>query len=209
MQNTSKNKYYGLFNQIADPIFIFEKEKCKILDCNKSVNRIYGYVLSELKGMTFLDLHPMEEQERVKKAIKIVNKDIPFTFTHFKKNGKRIVVEVLSDHIVYEGKNATVSIVRDVTDRVKIEKELERRASQATLISAIGKRISSNLDLESVLNEIVNSIHETFDFYGVMLLLINKKKKQLNLQSIAGGYQGVFPDSLTIKIGEGMIGQAA
>ncbi len=209
MLKNNQNKYYGLFNQIADPIFIFEKNECQILDCNKSVNRIYGYTSTELNQMTFLDLHPPEELERVKKAIKIVNKDIPFTFTHFKKNGKRINVEVLSDQIQYEGRDATVSIVRDVTDRVKIEKELKRRATQATLIYEIGKRVSSNLDQESVLNEIVNSIYDTFDFYGVMLLLLNVKKEQLNLQSIAGGYEGVFPDSLTIKMGEGMIGQAA
>ena len=160
MQKTNQDKYYGLFNQIADPIFIFGKHDCRILDCNKSVNRIYGYASSELQKMTFLDLHPVEEVERVKKAIKIVNKDVPFTFTHFKKNGKRLKVEVLSDHINYEGKEATVSIVRDVTDRDRIEKELERRATQAALVSAIGKRVSSNLDLESVLNEIVSSIHE-------------------------------------------------
>ena len=138
MKSPSNDKYYSLFNQIADPIFIFDKENCRILDCNQAVTRIYGYRRDEICKMSFFDLHPAGEQTRVKKAIKIVNKDVPFTFTHYKKNGVKIIVEILSDHIDYEGKQATVSIVRDVSDRVRIEKELERRAGQATLIYAIG-----------------------------------------------------------------------
>jgi PAS domain S-box-containing protein len=209
MDKQTPNKYYSLFNQIADPIFIFEKETSRILDCNQSVSRIYGYTPDEIRKMTFFNLHPPTELERVKKAIKIVNKDVPFTFSHFKKNGVKIIVEILSDRIDYEGKPATISIVRDVSDRVKIEKELERKATQTALIYEVGRRFSSYLNLESVLTEIVNSINDMFKFFGVMLLLLNERKNRLELQSIAGGYATVFPSKLSIKMGEGMIGQAA
>ena len=55
----------------------------------------------------------------------------------------------------------------------------------------------------------VTSIRDAFDYYGVMLLLPDESGKKFILQSIAGGYAGVFPADLTIKYGEGMIGQAA
>ncbi len=204
-----RDKYYGLFNKIADPIFIFEKDSLRILDCNTAVIRSYGYTREEIIKMLLIDLHPPGEIERVKKAVKIVNKDIPFAFTHIKKNNVKIVIEMLSDQINYEDKKATISIVRDVSDRVKVENKLERRAQQATLIYEIGKRVSSKLELETVLDEIVNSVYDAFDFYGIMVLLYNDKQKRLNLQAIAGGYGDVFPKTLSIQLGEGMIGQAA
>jgi len=208
-QETFQDKYYGLFNKIADPIFIFDKENCQFLDSNTAVTRNYGYTREEIKNLSLLDLHPKNEVERVKKAVKIINKDIPFTFTHIKKNGIKITVEMLSDHIEFEGKCATITIVRDVSDRVKAEKELQRKATQTSLIYEIGKRVGRELELETVLPEIVNSIYDTFDYYGVMLLLAEGRKKQLKLKAIAGGYADVFPTSLTINLGEGMIGQAA
>ena len=209
LQNSFQNEYHALFNKVADPIFIFEKENCRFLDSNTAVTRNYGYTKDEIKKLTLLDLHPTDEIVRVKKAIKIINKDVPFTFTHIKKNGIKITVEMLSDHIEFEGKDATITIVRDVSDRVNVEKELKRRATQTGLIYEIGKRVNSELELETVLPKIVNSIHETFDFYGVMLLLLTQNGKQLKLKAIAGGYADVFPDTLAIKLGEGMIGQAA
>ncbi|MCK4754545.1 MAG: PAS domain S-box protein, partial [Calditrichia bacterium] len=182
-QNSFQDKYYGLFNKIADPIFIFEKENCRFLDSNIAVTRNYGYSKDEIKKLTLMDLHPKNEVKRVKKAVKIINKDVPFTFTHIKKNGLKITVEMLSDQIEFEGKDATITIVRDVSDRVKVEKELKRKATQTSLIYEIGKRVSSELELETVLPEIVNSINDTFNYFGVMLLLLDERKKKLKLKA--------------------------
>jgi PAS domain S-box-containing protein len=204
-----KDKYYGLFNKIADPIFIFDKENCRFLDSNVAAMRNYGYTKDEIKKMSLLDLHPQNEVERVKKAVKIINKDVPFTFTHIKKNGVRISVEMLSDHIDFEGKRATITIVRDVSDRVKVEKELKRQAIQNSLLYEIGQRLTSELDLDTLLRIVVTSIRDAFDYYGVMILLMDKDGKKLVMQSISGGYSKVFPHNMQIEVGEGMIGQAA
>jgi len=87
--------------------------------------------------------------------------------------------------------------------------ELQKHAAQATLLYKISQRVSSELKLDVLLTEIVTSILETFNYYGVMLLLLDEKEKHLTLKSIAGGYKGVFPDDLHLAMGEGMIGKAA
>jgi glucokinase len=205
----SEKKYFRLFNHIADPIFIFDKETFQFLDCNESVERIYGFTKSELKNMTPLDLHPPEEIPKVQKRLKIKNKDIPFTYRHVRKDGREMDVEVLSDEIDYDGRPASLSIVRDISQRIKAEKQAERRAVQASLINEVGKRVSSKLKVDELLSEIVNSVQEAFEFFGVMLLLLDQRKKTLHLKAIAGGYAKIFPSELSIKLGEGMIGMAA
>jgi len=205
----SEKKYYRLFNHIADPIFIFDKETFRFLDCNDSVERVYGFSRNEIRNMTPLDLHPPEEIQKVQKRLRIKNKDIPFTYTHVRKDGKHFDVEVLSDELEYEGRPASLSIVRDISERIKAEKEAQRRAIQAALINEVGKRVSSKLEVDELLKEIVNSILEAFDYHSVMLLLLDQDEETFKLKSIAGGYAHIFPSNLSIKMGEGMIGAAA
>jgi len=103
----------------------------------------------------------------------------------------------------------SLGIFQDITDRKKTEMEIQQQVIQAELINVVGQRMSSELKLDALLTEVVNSICNSFDYYGVMLLLLDEKSKRLNLQSIAGGYKDVFPENLSITIGEGMIGLAA
>jgi two-component system sensor histidine kinase/response regulator len=117
----SEHKYRTLFKQIADPIFIFDKETNRFLDCNGAVRRIYGYSLDELRTMTPFDLHPPEDLAQVARNISRKNPEQPFTYTHLTKSGRRMEVEILSDEIDYQGRPAWISIVRDITERKRAE----------------------------------------------------------------------------------------
>lgn len=90
----------------------------------------------------------------------------------------------------------------------KAKEESQRRESQALLINKVGQRISSELDLNSLLNEIVESVCDAFSYSGVMLLLYDKSKNGLALQSISGSYKNIFPADMLLLKDEGMIGKA-
>jgi len=96
----------------------------------------------------------------------------------------------------------------EIKVRKVAENKSKKMALQTSMLNNIGQRISSELELDTLLNEIVESVRDAFDYYGVMLMLPDEKKKGLLLQSISGGYKNVFPEDLFIKYGEGMIGTA-
>lgn len=102
-----------------------------------------------------------------------------------------------------------IEITRDITAQKIAEENLERRAAQFSLLYKIGKRLTKELKLDALLNEIVVSIKDTFNYHGVMLLLLNEPQTELTLAAIAGGYEGVFPRDLKIPVGRGLIGKAA
>jgi len=122
----SESKYFQLFNRIADPIFIYDKATHRFLGCNDAVQKIYGYRREELGHLTPFDLHLPEDYRKVEKSINIKNTNFPFTYKHVTKTGKRIDVEVIADEIAYEGRPAMLSIVRDVSDRRRVERELRK-----------------------------------------------------------------------------------
>ncbi len=92
-------------------------------------------------------------------------------------------------------------------DREK--KRVQRRALQASLLNEVGKQISSELKLETLLNEVVRLTTGSFNYYNVMILLMDRSGEGLKLQSIAGGFKDLFPDDLYVPLEVGMIGQAA
>ncbi|MCZ6776852.1 MAG: PAS domain S-box protein, partial [Ignavibacteria bacterium] len=152
----SETKYRSLFNNVADSIFIFDKETNRFLDCNESVLRNYGYSLDELKSMTPFDLHPPEELAKVKHNINIKNVAEPFSYTHLTKGGRRIDVEILSDEIEYQGRPAWISIARDITERLSAE----QAGKQAEELQAAVYRIAQAADKSRRLEDLYQSVHE-------------------------------------------------
>ena len=115
-----------------------------------------------------------------------------------------IVFVLLSVYIIYRIR------VRSIEERSReLEENVKKRTKQATLLYEAGQRLSSELELDSLLSEIVNTVCDNFNYYGVMLFLPDKSGKELTLRSIAGGHRHIFPDGLTLKVGEGMIGKVA
>ena len=98
---------------------------------------------------------------------------------------------------------------KEVTIRKRMQTDAQRRAEQASLIYMIGQRVSSELGLQTLLNEIVDSVREEFDYYSVALFMINKKSKDLILQAIDGGNAQIALPGSKLKLGQGIVGNVA
>ncbi|RLD02796.1 MAG: hypothetical protein DRI56_13590, partial [Chloroflexota bacterium] len=137
----SEEKYRNLFTQIADPVFVFDKESHHFIDCNQSALDRYGYTLEELCNMSPQQLHPHEEYDEVDKNINDEEDTRSHTYTHLTKRGERIQVEVSTMPVKYEGQEAWLSIVHDITELIRAEKEkhqMETQLRQAQKLESIG-----------------------------------------------------------------------
>jgi len=111
---------------------------------------------------------------------------------------------VLLVYVIYRSR------IRSIERRsLELEENVQRRTKQATLLYNAGQRLSSELELDSLLSEIVNTICHIYNYYGVMLLLPDKSGKKLILSSITGGHRHFYSNDFSVKVGEGMIGKAA
>ncbi len=126
----NKQKYYSLFNNIADPVLIFDATTYRFLDCNEAVIKKYKYSREEILSKTPFDLHKPDEFQRLRTNIDSRMSGVTNTYTQLTKDRRYLRVEVSSAEIYYEGAPAWLWIAHDITERVTMEEELRRYRSR-------------------------------------------------------------------------------
>lgn len=103
----------------------------------------------------------------------------------------------------------TSALVQQILEKERAQEEAQKRAAQTSLLYQLAQRLTGKLELESLFAEIAQAVQEAFNYYGVMVLLMDEKEKRLVLKSISGRFAELVPLGLKIDLGYGMIGRAA
>ncbi|MDR5590556.1 PAS domain S-box protein [Christiangramia sp. SM2212] len=121
----SEKKYRSLFDASPLPMWVLDRDELKFLKVNKAAIELYGFTEEEFSRMSVRDLWAPKQEDRIEKVIaKNTDSFFQVKVEHIKKNGDRIFVNVNSNPMVFAGQNARVSLVRDVTARIKAEEQL-------------------------------------------------------------------------------------
>jgi PAS domain S-box-containing protein len=124
-----EGKCRKLMETAGDAIFIADAETEIILDVNKKAEELLGIPAKEIIGMHQTQLHPKEEAERY---AKIFREHAQFEKTKLEdisvvhKDGRKIPVEISASVTEFGGKKIIQSIFRDVTERKRAEKALQK-----------------------------------------------------------------------------------
>jgi PAS domain S-box-containing protein len=126
-----------------------------------------------------------------------------------RKDGS-IYLEEMTITPVYNHDGATthfIAIKQDITERKLAEKKLHDRAASLELIALIGRQTSAILDLDDLLHIAVNLISETFNYYNVVLRLIEGDYLVLKATS----HESLRPleNKRHLKVGQGITGWVA
>ena len=124
-----------LFETNPQPIFVYEVKTLRILAANDAFLAEYGYSREELEKMDARQLHPPEDAgqlgllyEASRSGIfKGARKMARPGMRHRRKDGSTFDVETLSSPVSFDGADAHMVLVRDVSDRRKLE-ALEARS---------------------------------------------------------------------------------
>lgn len=133
----SEEKYRNLYEANVLPISIFEPNSLKYLSVNQAFADKYGYSREEFLQMTILEIRPdnPEEISRVRASVSQKKQGVASIgiFTHQKRNGETMQVEIIKSDVIFDGKQAIMVVVNDVSERQKAEKLLLEAKMQAEL----------------------------------------------------------------------------
>ena len=127
----SEKKYRAIFNNIPNPVFVLDIKTFDILDCNRSVETVYGFTAEEIIGRSFLDLFREEDREHYAsklKAASVINQA-----KHMAKDLKELFVNIRVSLSEYSGQEVLLVTTSDITKRLEAEQQLIQASKMATL----------------------------------------------------------------------------
>lgn len=127
----SERKYLAIFKNIPNPVFVLDQTSLTILDCNESVNPVYGFERSELVGASFLSLFPEDDREAY--AMKLQQKNLHDRVINVAKDGRRLFVTVRLSPSEFSGQKVLLVTTSDMTKRLETEQQLIQASKMATL----------------------------------------------------------------------------
>jgi len=115
----SEEKYRYLFENNPQPMWIFDLQTQEFLEVNKAAIEHYGYSRDEFLNMKVKDIRPTINKPFALEDVEVTprgynpNKE----YTHVKKNGEIIYVELTSHTITYNDRPARHILIKDITDK--------------------------------------------------------------------------------------------
>jgi PAS domain S-box-containing protein len=122
----SEEIYEHFYKSNPHPMWIYDLETLAFLDVNDAAVQHYGYSREEFLSMSIKDIRPQKDIPLLLENISKVTKglDIAGTWTHLKKDGTLIHVEIVSHTLTFAGRRAEIVLAIDITDRGKAEEAL-------------------------------------------------------------------------------------
>ncbi len=117
----TEERYLNLFEGLPDAAWVFDPETLRFLDVNGAAVRRYGWTRAEFLTLRATEIRPDEDKAGFELAVAdcVRYGHAASVRRHRSKDGRYLDVEVLSRLVEIEGKQAILSIGRDVTDQLR------------------------------------------------------------------------------------------
>jgi PAS domain S-box-containing protein len=182
----SEERYRQLFYKNPFPTWIFDPDSLQILEVNDAAREDYGFSREEFGSLTMRDLHSEGEADQFMAELQQKKQGKlgagARLWHHHNKWGRVMIVEITSHLMDYFGKACVQVIVNDVTERIRLEKELalQQKLKQQQITEVVlGAQERERYELGQELHDNINQILATSKLY--LDVAIEEKEPRLEL----------------------------
>lgn len=148
----SEQRYGAVFEGSAVPILLVEPDTTQVVDANPAACRMYGYPHEEFTTMSVLQIDALASDvvhEELRRALKGNRSN--FIARHLLGAGELRDVEVNIGPIAVGGRQLLYMMISDITERKRMEAELERNRRNLEMI--VGQRTEDLLRANAELQQ--------------------------------------------------------
>lgn len=164
----SEERHRSLFENAQDAIIIFDAENLQFEDANQAAIDFYGYTKKELIKLLITDVSA--EAKKTKETISRISKEDERSKRlllryHKKKDGTVVPVEIYSGTFMSNGRKKIIGSVRDITPRIKAQRELEAAKEAAVHASRLKSEFLANMshEIRTPMNGIIGMTELTLE----------------------------------------------
>ncbi|WP_290795102.1 PAS domain S-box protein [Flavihumibacter sp. UBA7668] len=161
----SEEEYRYLFENNPAAIIIWNLHDYTIMEINESTEKHSGYKREDLEGKSILKGGLAERSETIEELAAKARADKQFRETHItriiSKTGEKIYIEFVSHRIDYKGIPCIMALGNNVTERLKLENQLEEervKAQKEMTNAVISAQESERQEIGRELHDNINQI---------------------------------------------------
>ena len=145
----SESRYRSMFQENPSVVYIHDPDTLLITDPNPAACAFYGYSRQEMIGthLNKITMTPLKElQTRINRTVRDERNYI--ITRHKLSNGEIRDVEIYNGPMTFKGKKAVCSIIHDITERIRAEKELKKAIETAEAANKAKSEFLANVSHE-------------------------------------------------------------
>lgn len=185
----SRDYYRQLFETALDGILILDGHTGQILEANYHLLKMLEYSAEEVLGKKLWEISAFVDIKKSKAAFRELRKNHRVRYTDVPletKNGRRMVVEFVSNLCTVNQRSIIQCNIRDISERKQIERKLEIMATHDVLTGL------PNMTL-------------LYDRFQITTALTNRRNKKIALMVLDMDYFKVVNDTLGHNAGDELL----
>ncbi len=202
----TEQQFRSIFENATEGIFQISL-RGEMLNANPAMLRLLvATSLDDLKNKyrapIWLNFVRPDDEAHVRRLLAEQGHVSGFEFQSRRSDGQAIWL-LLNAHIVYNGNRRPLYLegtIQDITEHRQAEQTIQERMLRLELVSQIGQRTIALLDVNDLIRQAVNLIGYTFNYYVVVILLV--QGDDLVLQAATLPAMWLLEGQTRLRIGE-------
>jgi PAS domain S-box-containing protein len=150
--SANERQHRLLFELNPQPVFVYDRHTLQILAVSNSTVTSYGYTREELLSMSVLDVRPASEhtafREYLESGRRLIGAEVAAPWRHQYKDGTIIDVEITSEELILDGREARMALCQNVTERNRSAAEIAVARDEAVEASNLKSAFLANVSHE-------------------------------------------------------------
>ena len=183
IRKTQDDWYQSLFDGISDCVYLAEVTEFNfpgvIIEANASLCEKLGYSKEEILSLTPADIIPLEHRGDLQSQMETLSNEqqVLYESAHMTKSGISFPVEINSLLLNFDGKQYILSVVRDISQRKRLAKEVattERLDLVGSMAAGIGQEIRNPLTTVRGFLQMLISKEDCQEYCGHLELMLQE-----------------------------------
>ena len=198
-------RYHALFEKITNPVLIIDAQS-NYVDCNAAALEFLECSSDELLKMNVHDFAvPGEDEREARDQHRLLWKHGGTTETKYYVHGQVKALELTITPATWRGQEVILGVGKDVTERKRVEEELQRHNRELALLNQASRAFTSTLDLDRVLATVLEDTRCLMNVAACSVWLLDSETGELVCRQ-ATGPKSEMVRGWRLAPGEGLAG---
>jgi len=175
-------RYRQLFEANPHPMWVYDLETLAFLAVNAAAEHKYGFTRDEFLERTIASIRPGEDVAPLRNNVARVTQglDTAGLWRHVTKEGTLLDVEIISHTLAWNGRRAELVLAHDVTERVRAERQVQRRTRGLTTLLEVSQSLAATLELGPILQATADGAARLFSLDTAAVYLLHGEEVHLH-----------------------------